>query len=232
VCTVNRKFAPLRRKSLPFAAIDGPRGMGWGAPIAGVHLPVAIGDNFLRPASCAMAGGDRLPSPIGTAGGKLVFVLSISAFLISQSPLNMLDVSYTPQDLERKWYAKWMEKDIFKGRISSEKMAYAIAIPPPNVTGILHMGHILNNTIHDVLIRRARQNNRSAFWIPGTDHAGISLQIKVEKELAKQNKTRMDVGRQTFGKMAEEWRERHGGIILDQLKKLGVSCDWSAIHYT
>jgi valyl-tRNA synthetase len=94
------------------------------------------------------------------------------------------------------------------------------------------MGHILNNTIQDVLIRRARQKNQSVFWIPGTDHAGISLQIKVEKELAKQNKRRQDIGREAFIKLAEEWREKHGNIILDQLKKLGVSCDWSAIHYT
>jgi valyl-tRNA synthetase len=160
------------------------------------------------------------------------FVLLILKFLITQLYLIMLSVSYSPGDLEQKWYAKWLEKDIFKGKISPKKTAYAILIPPPNVTGILHMGHILNNTIQDVLIRRARQKNQSAFWIPGTDHAGISLQIKVEKELAKQNKTRQDIGREAFGKLAEEWREKHGDIILDQLKKLGVSCDWSAIHYT
>ncbi|MDR2371937.1 MAG: valine--tRNA ligase [Puniceicoccales bacterium] len=144
----------------------------------------------------------------------------------------MITVSYSPGNLEWKWYAKWLENDLFRRKISPDKTAYTILIPPPNVTGILHMGHILNNTIQDVLIRRARQKNRSVFWIPGTDHAGISLQIKVEKELAKENKTRHDVGREAFLDLARKWREKHGNIILDQLKKLGVSCDWSALKYT
>ncbi|MDR0418159.1 MAG: valine--tRNA ligase [Puniceicoccales bacterium] len=144
----------------------------------------------------------------------------------------MIDTSYSSNDLEQKWYAKWLRNDCFRRKISPPKDAYTIVIPPPNVTGILHMGHILNNTIQDVLVRRARQKNQSVFWIPGTDHAGISLQIKVEKELAKQNKTRHDVGREAFLNLAREWREKHGNIILDQLKKLGVSCDWSALKYT
>ncbi|MDR2812510.1 MAG: valine--tRNA ligase [Puniceicoccales bacterium] len=144
----------------------------------------------------------------------------------------MIEASYFPNDLEQKWYAKWLENDLFKRKIFPDKTAYTIVIPPPNVTGILHMGHILNNTIQDVLIRRARQKNQSVFWIPGTDHAGISLQIKVEKELAQQNKTRYDIGREAFLDLAQKWREKHGGIILDQLKKLGISCDWSALKYT
>jgi valyl-tRNA synthetase len=144
----------------------------------------------------------------------------------------MIETSYSPRDLEQKWYAKWLENNSFKRKISPEKVAYTIPMPPPNVTGILHMGHVLNNTIQDVLVRRARQKNQSVFWIPGTDHAGISLQIKVEKELAKDGKTRHDVGREAFLKLAKEWRDRHGNIILDQLKKLGVSCDWSALKYT
>ncbi|MDR1590776.1 MAG: valine--tRNA ligase [Puniceicoccales bacterium] len=144
----------------------------------------------------------------------------------------MIEVSYSPGDLERKWYAKWLENDLFKRKIAPDKIAYTVHMPPPNVTGILHMGHILNNTIQDVLIRRARQKNQSVFWVPGIDHAGISLQIKIEKELAKENKTRHDVGREAFLDLARKWREKHGNIILDQLKKLGVSCDWSALKYT
>ncbi|MDR2200904.1 MAG: valine--tRNA ligase [Puniceicoccales bacterium] len=144
----------------------------------------------------------------------------------------MIEVSYSPADLERKWYEKWLENDLFTRKISKEKSSYTILIPPPNVTGILHMGHILNNTLQDVLIRRARQKNRSTFWIPGTDHAGISLQIKVEKELAKEGKTRRDIGRETFLERAKNWRDHNGNIILEQLKKLGVSCDWSAVKHT
>ncbi|MDR1435457.1 MAG: valine--tRNA ligase [Puniceicoccales bacterium] len=144
----------------------------------------------------------------------------------------MIEVSYSPGDLEEKWYAKWLENNLFKGKISPDKIPYTIVIPPPNVTGILHMGHILNNTIQDVLVRRARQKNKSALWIPGTDHAGISLQIKVEKELAREGKTCRDIGREAFLERAKDWREKQGGIILEQLKKLGVSCDWSAIKYT
>ncbi|MDR2807363.1 MAG: valine--tRNA ligase [Puniceicoccales bacterium] len=144
----------------------------------------------------------------------------------------MIDVSYVPGDLEQKWYAKWLENNLFTRKISDQKIAYAIPIPPPNVTGILHMGHILNSTIQDVLIRYARQKNKSVLWIPGTDHAGISLQIKVEKELARQGKTRYDLGREAFLTSAKRWRDQHGTIILEQLKKLGVSCDWSAMKHT
>ncbi|MDR1303570.1 MAG: class I tRNA ligase family protein, partial [Puniceicoccales bacterium] len=144
----------------------------------------------------------------------------------------MIEDAYSPRDLEQKWYAKWLENNIFARKISPDRPPHTIVIPPPNVTGILHMGHILNNTIQDVLIRRARQKNRSAFWVPGTDHAGISLQIKVEKELAEKGKTRHDVGREAFLELARNWREKHGSIILEQLKKLGISCDWSALKYT
>ncbi|MDR3317396.1 MAG: valine--tRNA ligase [Puniceicoccales bacterium] len=144
----------------------------------------------------------------------------------------MIEVSYSPSQLEQKWYQLWSESNIFTRKVSPQKSSCTILIPPPNVTGILHMGHILNNTIQDVLIRRARQKDRSAFWIPGTDHAGISLQIKMEKELAKQQLTRYDVGREAFVELAQEWRQKHGSIILEQLEKLGVSCDWSAIKYT
>ncbi|MDR0590869.1 MAG: valine--tRNA ligase [Puniceicoccales bacterium] len=144
----------------------------------------------------------------------------------------MIEDAYSPRDLEQKWYARWLESDVFNRKISPDQPPHTIVIPPPNVTGILHMGHILNNTIQDVLIRRARQKNRSAFWVPGTDHAGISLQIKVEKELAEKGKTRQGVGRETFLELAKNWREKHGNIILEQLKKLGISCDWSALKYT
>jgi valyl-tRNA synthetase len=153
-------------------------------------------------------------------------------FSFSSIHIAMIEDAYSPRDLERKWYANWIESNIFARKISPQNPSHSIPMPPPNVTGILHMGHILNNTIQDVLIRRARQKNKSAFWIPGTDHAGISLQIKVEKELAGEGKTCHDVGREKFLELAKNWREKHGGIILEQLKKLGISCDWSAIKYT
>ncbi|MDE6575815.1 MAG: valine--tRNA ligase [Opitutales bacterium] len=144
----------------------------------------------------------------------------------------MVDLTYVPGDLEKKWYAQWTNAGLFHKKIDPKRTAYAIVIPPPNVTGILHMGHALNNTLQDVLVRRARQKNRSAAWIPGTDHAGISLQIKVEKELLKAGKSRREMGREAFLEHARAWREKNGNTILEQLKRLGVSCDWFSLKYT
>ena len=116
---------------------------------------------------------------------------------------------------------------------SSEKEAYSIVIPPPNVTGILHLGHVLNNTIQDILCRRARQQGREVLWLPGTDHAGIATQAKVERELReKEGKTRRDLGREAFLERIWEWKEKHGGIIIQQLKRLGCSCDWDRERFT
>ncbi|MBI5692439.1 MAG: valine--tRNA ligase [Verrucomicrobia bacterium] len=140
--------------------------------------------------------------------------------------------SYEPRDVEKKWYARWLAAKAFAGKIDAGKEAYSIVIPPPNVTGVLTMGHVLNNTLQDILIRRARLEGRSALWIPGTDHAGIATQTVVERELRKQKKTRHDFGREKFLEKVWEWRQEKGGIILEQLRRLGASCDWDRTQFT
>ena len=145
-----------------------------------------------------------------------------------------LPKAYEPTVVEEKWQNRWMSEGCFHSNPHSDKPAYSIVIPPPNVTGVLHMGHVLNNTIQDILARRARQEGKEVLWLPGTDHAGIATQARVEKELAKENppRTRFDVGREDFVKMVWEWKEKHGGIIIKQLKKLGCSCDWARERFT
>lgn len=145
-----------------------------------------------------------------------------------------LPKAYEPTQVEDKWQARWMSEGCFHADPHSAKPAYSIVIPPPNVTGVLHMGHVLNNTIQDILARRARQEGKEVLWLPGTDHAGIATQARVEKELAKENppRTRYDVGREDFVKMVWEWKQKHGGIIIKQLKKLGCSCDWDRERFT
>jgi valyl-tRNA synthetase len=140
--------------------------------------------------------------------------------------------SYEPRDVEKKWYANWQAAKAFAGRVVPGKEPYTIVIPPPNVTGVLTMGHVLNNTLQDILIRRARLEGRSALWIPGTDHAGIATQTVVERELRKQKKTRHDFGREKFLEKVWEWRHEKGGIILEQLRRLGASCDWDRTQFT
>ncbi len=127
-----------------------------------------------------------------------------------------------------------MKEQCFHANPHSDKPAYSIVIPPPNVTGVLHMGHVLNNTIQDILVRRARMEGKEVLWLPGTDHAGIATQARVEKELAKESppRTRYDVGRKAFVDMVWQWKEKHGGIIINQLKKLGCSCDWERERFT
>ncbi len=140
--------------------------------------------------------------------------------------------AYDPKQVESRWYAAWLENGCFRGQVTPGREPFSIVIPPPNVTGVLHMGHALNNTIQDILIRHARQQGKSAVWMPGTDHAGIATQTRVERELRKEGKTRHDLGREKFVERAKVWREKHGNIILDQLKKLGASCDWDRAVYT
>lgn len=140
---------------------------------------------------------------------------------------------YQPGDVETQWYARWIEAGCFRGDENSAKPAYSIVIPPPNVTGILHLGHVLNNTIQDVLARRARMEGKEVLWLPGTDHAGIATQSKVEQKLRKEEgKTRRDIGREAFLEKVWEWKEEHGGIIIQQLKRLGCSCDWERERFT
>ena len=138
---------------------------------------------------------------------------------------------YTPGDIESKWYNHWLEKNYFHAEIS-EKEPYTIVIPPPNVTGKLHMGHMLNNTIQDVLIRRARMLGLNACWVPGTDHASIATEAKVVKRLREQGIKKSDLSREDFLKHAWDWTDEYGGIILKQLRHLGASCDWDRTAFT
>lgn len=142
-----------------------------------------------------------------------------------------LDKHYNPQDVEDKWYSHWMEKGYFQS-VPDNREPFTIVIPPPNVTGVLHMGHMLNNTIQDVLIRKARMEGKNACWVPGTDHASIATEAKVVKMLGEQGIKKTDIGREAFLGHAWEWKEKYGGIILEQLKKLGASCDWNRTRFT
>ena len=139
--------------------------------------------------------------------------------------------TYNPLITEDKWYAHWMEKGYFNST-PDDREAYTIVIPPPNVTGVLHMGHMLNNTLQDVMVRRARMMGFNACWVPGTDHASIATEAKVVQKLAKEGIDKNDLTREEFLAHAWEWKEKHGGIILDQLKKLGASCDWERTKFT
>ena len=147
--------------------------------------------------------------------------------------MSELAKAYEPQDVEKKWYAAWQAAGCFKADENSDKEAYAIVIPPPNVTGILHLGHVLNNSIQDILARRARQKGKEVLWLPGTDHAGIATQAKVERELREtEGKTRRDLGRDEFLKRVWDFKDKHGDIIIKQLKRLGCSCDWDRERFT
>jgi valyl-tRNA synthetase len=140
---------------------------------------------------------------------------------------------YDPKSVEPKWYQRWMENRDFVANPSSSKPAFSIVMPPPNITGMLTLGHVLNNTIQDILARRARMRGFEVLWLPGMDHAGIGTQTAVEKYLRRtENKTRHDLGREEFLRRVLEWQDKHGGIIIDQLKRLGCSCDWSRQRYT
>ncbi|HEY9220287.1 MAG TPA: valine--tRNA ligase [Lutibacter sp.] len=142
-----------------------------------------------------------------------------------------LATKYSPKEIENKWYDYWMKHNYFHST-PNEKEPYTIVIPPPNVTGVLHMGHMLNNTIQDVLIRRARLKGFNACWVPGTDHASIATEAKVVAKLKERGIQKSDLTREEFLKYAWEWTDEHGGIILEQLKKLGASCDWERTKFT
>ncbi len=147
--------------------------------------------------------------------------------------MSELPKGYEPKDVEAKWYAAWIEGRCFEADPRSVKPAYSIVIPPPNVTGILHLGHVLNNALQDILARRARQKGFEVLWLPGTDHAGIATQTKVEQLIRKEEgKTRRDLGREEFLKRVWAWKEQYGDIIIGQLKRLGCSCDWSRERFT
>jgi len=144
--------------------------------------------------------------------------------------------AYEPQSVEDKWYDAWLKHGCFTAnpaRVSEKRPAYSIVIPPPNVTGMLHMGHVLNNTIQDILARKARMDGKEVLWLPGTDHAGIATEGMVSKQIWKEEKkSKRDIGREEFIKRVWQWKEKHGGIIIEQLKKLGCSCDWTRERFT
>ncbi|MGF1678441.1 MAG: valine--tRNA ligase [Candidatus Methylacidiphilales bacterium] len=140
--------------------------------------------------------------------------------------------TYEPNSISDRLYAKWLDKDLYHADPQSTKPAFSIVIPPPNVTGILTLGHVLNTTIQDILCRRARMQGFEVLWLPGTDHAGLATQTKVEKNLADQNLTKEQLGRSAFLEKVWEWKEKHGGIITSQLKKIGCSCDWKRERFT
>ena len=138
---------------------------------------------------------------------------------------------YNPADVEDKWYQYWLDQKLFKSKPDGRE-PYTVVIPPPNVTGVLHMGHMLNNTIQDILVRRARMEGKNACWVPGTDHASIATEAKVVNKLASEGIKKTDLSRDEFLKHAWQWTDKHGGIILEQLKKLGASCDWDRTAFT
>jgi valyl-tRNA synthetase len=141
------------------------------------------------------------------------------------------NTKYSPEGIESKWYSYWMKHHLFESK-PDHREPFTILIPPPNVTGMLHMGHMLNNTIQDVLIRRARMQGKNACWVPGTDHASIATEAKVVALLREKGSSKQAIGREAFLEHAFEWKEKYGGIILDQLKRLGASCDWSRTRFT
>ena len=143
-----------------------------------------------------------------------------------------MDKVYEPKNVENKWYQYWEKNQFFHADSDTDKPTFTIVIPPPNVTGMLTMGHILNNTVQDLLIRWKKMQGYETLWMPGTDHAGIATQNKVETALQQEDKTRYDLGREKFLERVWEWKEKYGGIILQQLRKLGASCDWDRECFT
>ena len=145
--------------------------------------------------------------------------------------MSKTSTNYNPQKTEDKWYKYWLDHKLFKS-VPDEREPFTIVIPPPNVTGVLHMGHIMNNTIQDILIRRARMQGKNACWVPGTDHASIATEAKVVNKLAEEGIDKNSISRNEFMEHAWEWTHKHGGIILEQLKKIGASCDWDRTKFT
>src|SRR5262245_52688459 len=142
--------------------------------------------------------------------------------------------AYEPKDVERRWYAFWEERGFFKADPSSGKPSFCVVIPPPNVTGSLHIGHAFTNTLQDVIVRWKRMSGFDTLWLPGLDHAGIATQMVVEKQLAKEcdGKRKEDIGREAFEKRIWEWKEKSGGRIFEQLRVMGFSLDWSRARFT
>ncbi len=139
---------------------------------------------------------------------------------------------YDPKLVEARWYSFWLEKDYFHADEKSGKKSYCIVIPPPNITGVLHVGHALNNTLQDILVRWKRMQGYNVLWMPGTDHAGIATQNVVERQLKEERINRHELGREKFIERVWKWKEKSGGTIISQLKRLGASCDWKRERFT
>ena len=139
--------------------------------------------------------------------------------------------NFVSKKIEKKWYSYWMKNNFFSS-IPDERDPYTIVIPPPNVTGVLHMGHMLNNTLQDIIIRRARMQGYNACWVPGTDHASIATEAKIVAKLKEQGIDKSDLTREEFLEHAWDWKKEYGGVILEQLKRLGCSCDWNRTKFT
>ena len=160
------------------------------------------------------------------------YIFANSKFQNNKISVNMsISKNYNPIQVENKWYQYWLDNQFFSSK-PDEREPYTIVIPPPNVTGVLHMGHIMNNTIQDILIRRARMQGKNACWVPGTDHAAIATEAKVVDKLKNEGINKNDISREKFIEHAWEWTHKHGGIILEQLKKIGASCDWGRTKFT
>ena len=143
-----------------------------------------------------------------------------------------IDKEYRPEAIEARWAAEWVDRGIFRAAGDPAREPFCMVIPPPNVTGNLHMGHVLVYTLHDVVARWRRMQGRDVLWLPGTDHAGIATQIVVERELAREGKDRVQIGREAFVARVWEWKKLYGERITGQLKRLGSSCDWSRERFT
>ena len=143
-----------------------------------------------------------------------------------------LEKTYNPSDIEDKLYKKWMDKKYFHAEVDRSKKPFTIVMPPPNITGQLHMGHALDNTLQDILIRYKRMQGYNALWVPGTDHASIATEAKIVEAMRKEGVSKEDIGREGFLKRAWDWKDKYGGRIVSQLKKMGSSCDWDRERFT
>ena len=165
-------------------------------------------------------------------GFYIPFSFSIMLFEVGCMAEKEIAKIYEPKDVETKWYREWESKGYFHADELSAKPPFSIVIPPPNITGVLHMGHALNNTLQDILCRWKRMSGYNVLWMPGTDHAGIATQNVVERQLAAEGKNRFDLGREAFIARVWQWKKESGGQIIGQLKRLGASCDWERERFT
>src|ERR1017187_2041763 len=234
-CSISRPEAPWswRERSSAIASLRKPLQAAIRAGLPGAAVDAS------RARARSSRKSDMGGAPVNPAPGRIQSPMAHGGLACGKASrfagapsMPEITKSYEPRDVERKWYAAWMKAGAFAGKPAAGREAYSIVIAPPNVTGVLTMGHVLNNTIQDILIRRARLEGKSALWIPGTDHAGIATQAVVERELRGQKKTRHQLGREEFIERVWEWRDEKGGIILEQLRRLGASCDWNRTQFT